>query len=285
VEGDEVSNNWKSNAQVSTAIQETRTELSPYVKRLNLSKLSRHNRGYLSYADDPVGSFIDAEAHTHVKIVSRLRNRLPEGARILDIGFFIPVVPIALSKLGFQVSSIEKLAFYDDALDDIITFSSKSYGIEVYDLDILNDDIDILGHFDAVILSAILEHLNGTPKDLLKRARSIGKRKAYYVVTVPNVAALHKRLVFLLRGIPPFPSISVYYHSFYPFTGHNREYTMQDLKYVLNQSGFDIVHLETYNRPSKISHSLRKWLFNILTQIGPQTLRDSILSIAQQSSL
>jgi 2-polyprenyl-3-methyl-5-hydroxy-6-metoxy-1,4-benzoquinol methylase len=283
METKEMSNRNKKE-EVQTAIKETRTELSPYLRQLDVRELSRHNTGYLDYVDTPVASFIDAETHTHSRIIGFLHRSLPKGAKILDIGFFIPVVPIALAKLGFKVSSIENLEFYGRALDSIISFASQSHGIEVYDLDILHDSINVMGQFDAVILSAILEHLNGTPRHLLERARHLGKREAYYVVTVPNVAALRKRLIFLLRGTPPFPPISVYYHSDYPFTGHNREYTVRDLGYVLNQSGFDILQLESYNRPSKFKRSLTSRLLNIITRIGSSSLRESIMAIAQQSN-
>lgn len=71
--------------------------------------------------------FIDAEMHTHTRIIDFINKTLPAKARIIEIGFFIPVVPIALAKLGFHVLSIENLAFYDNALNDIISLGSQSY--------------------------------------------------------------------------------------------------------------------------------------------------------------
>jgi hypothetical protein len=261
---------------------ESRAELSPFLERLDLDKLAKHNKGYLSYAKDPIGLFIDAESHTHTRVVDYLYKNLPAKATILDIGFFIPIVPITLSKLGFQVCSIENLAFYDRALDDIISYVSKSYRIDVLDIDIVNDDIGEDDRFDAVILSAILEHLNGTPKTIITRAQALGKENANYLFAVPNVAAIGKRISLLLKGSPPFPPISDYYHSAYPFTGHNREYTISDLKYILTQSGFEILHLETYNRPIKSGVPIKVWLLNILARIGPESFQESILAVSRR---
>ena len=134
-----------------------------------------------------------------------------------------------------------------------------------------------------MILSAILEHLNGTPKHLLNRTRVLGKDNAYYMIAAPNVAAIRKRISFLLTGSPPFPSISAYYHSAYPFTGHNREYSVRDLNYVLEQSGFDIIHLETYNRPTTFKRSIKDCLLSIAAVIGPKSLCESMLAVARKS--
>jgi hypothetical protein len=269
--------------EVKIAIHEAREELSPYLKRLDLEKLSKHNRGYLDYANDPVGWFIDVEMHSHARIVNFLYKTLSPKSRIMDIGFFIPVVPITLAKLGFHVSSIENLAFYDNALNDIISLASQSHGIKVLDFDILHDDIESMNQFDAVILSAILEHLNGSPKEILKRAQALGDETAYYIIVVPNVAALHKRISFLLKGAPPFPSISVYFQSAYPFTGHNREYTIRDLKYVLKQSGFETVHFETFNKPIVFNRSFKAYFLNMLARIGPESLADGIIAVSRRS--
>ena len=75
----------------------------------------------------------------------------------------------------------------------------------------------------------------------------MAKRSGYVVVEVPNVAALSRRVSFLLKGWPPFPPFSDYYHSDYPFAGHNREYTIADLEYSLEQCGLELKALETFH--------------------------------------
>lgn len=273
----------KTYVEIKKAFAETRNELAPLLKRLDLEKISKHNNGYLEYTHDRVTRFIDAEERAHIKIIENLIHLLPEKACIVDIGFFIPIIPVTLSKLGFRVISFEKLSFYGDALDELITWASSAYEIEVMDFDILNDEILIFrDRFDAVILSAILEHLNGSPRLLLERASIIGKKNAYYFFTVPNVASLQKRVSLFFKGVGPFPPICVYYNSAYPFTGHNREYSMNDLAYVLKKSGYNILKIEAFNCHIPSVHSIKDQLNRIIAKIGSESLRDSIIAIAKK---
>ena len=129
---------------------------------------------------------------------------------------------------------MEKLAFYGNSLNDIITLITNRYHVGVYDLDILTDELPIQG--DIVLLLAILEHLNGTPRHLLERAKRMVKPDGWdMIIEVPNAANLTRRLSFLIKGSPPFPPFADYYFSEYPFSGHNREYTVRDLQFALQQ--------------------------------------------------
>ncbi len=270
-------------SSVMAALIETRDELAPYLDRLDFEALSKHNRGYLGYAQDPASKFVDAEMHNHYSIVEYYTQALARGSSVMEVGFFIPVIPIALAKLGYQVEAIEKLAFYGDSLDELVDLASSRYGIRIHDLDILNDDIQMLAsRYDGVILSAILEHLNGSPKALLDRAQILGKQSALFWVSVPNAASLQKRLLMLLRGQPPFPSISDYYFSDYPFTGHNREYTLRDLTFVLEQSGFSILSLQGRNRPLRRVRSPKEYLIQLASEIGPDSVKQSLSAVVRK---
>lgn len=269
-------------SKIISLMHETRDELSPFLTRLDFEILSKHNHGYLNYAIDPISKFIDSEIHVHSRIVECFSQMLPLGSKIIDIGFFIPVVPIALAKLGYHVESIEKLELYEDSLNELIDFASHNYGIKVHDLDIINDEIQpLINRYDGVILSAFLEHLNGSPKALLEKARILGTENALFWISVPNAASFKKRLLMLLKGVPPFPPISDYYNSDYPFTGHNREYTMRDLKFVLEKSGFDIISIEGCNRSLRASSSIKEFLMRMVSQVNVDSTKESLVAIAR----
>ena len=89
--------------------------------------------------------------------------------------------------------------------------------------------------------------------------------------------------MFCTRFLRHFPTISAYYHSAYPFTGHNREYTVRDLMYVLKQSGFDIIHLETYHRPATLKRSFMECLLNIVALMGLKGLCEKMFAVAYKS--
>jgi 2-polyprenyl-3-methyl-5-hydroxy-6-metoxy-1,4-benzoquinol methylase len=266
-------------ASVLRAIREAREELSPYLQRLDFEAISQHNRGYLYYAKDPVKSFVDQELDRFLYTLNFVVQTFPKGSNILDIGLFIPIVPVALTKLGFHVESVENLAFYDNALDEIITFISSEYGISVINLDILTSNLESLSSpYDAVFLLAILEHLNGTPKYLLERAKQLVKPDGFILIELPNVAALRNRLVFLLKGYPPYPPYPDYFNSLYPFTGHNREYTIKDLEYAIEHCGLHIEKIRTFHHvPAELEkHSFTSRIIRLLEQIGPSDWRPLI---------
>jgi hypothetical protein len=271
--------NWFPTDEVTQAFRETREELSPYLINLDLEALALHNRGYLMYAKDPIRNFIDYEIIRYVKTVDFIFRTLPKGATVVDIGLFIPVIPIALSKLGYQVASVEKLAFYGNALNDIITLITNRCHVSVYDLDVLTDDLPIQGNI--VLLLAILEHLNGTPRYLLGRAKSMIKPDGYMIVEVPNAATLTRRLSFLIKGSPPYPPFADYYFSEYPFYGHNREYIVRDLRFALQQSGLRIVQLDVFHNGTPDGLPWKSRLLRANEQIGPAGWKPSIWRVVK----
>jgi len=273
---------WLPSSDVTRVIREAREELSPYLARLDIERLSQHNRGYMRYSLDSTRSFIDQEIIRYVKTVDFINETLPRDASVIDIGLFVPVVPIALAKLGFQVASVDKLAFYGGALNEMISLISDHYNVSIYDLDILNDDLDVLAaRYDVVLLLAILEHLNGTPRYLLERVKILLKTDGYIVVEVPNASSLRKRIAFLVKGAPPYPPFPDYYHSDYPFTGHNREYTVRDLKYALEHSGLEIIRMEVFHHSTPDGLSLKAGLWRFLERIGPADWKPNIWAVTQ----
>jgi hypothetical protein len=274
MEGASVQISSKSSRAVK-AILDTREEISPYLEKLEIENLSQHNKGYMRYVGNPVRDFIDKELLRHLKTVDFVDKTLPRGADIMDIGFFIPIVPIALSKLGFRVSAIEKLDYYGDSLRELILLATESYGITIHNLDILNDELR-LERYSAVLLLAILEHLNGTPRLLLERAKRMADRDGYIVIDVPNAASLSRRLLFLFRGIPPYAPFSDYFHSDYPFAGHNREYTITDLKYALAQAGLEIIRMDVFHHSSNASLSMGSRLVRFIERLGPTHWKPTI---------
>lgn len=226
--------------------------------------------------------FIDAELIRYLHTVNFIYSSFPKSALILDVGFFIPVIPIGLSKLGFGVSAIEKMSYYNGALDEIISFSAEKYGIRLFDVDLLMDNIyDLKYQFDVVLILAVLEHLNGTPKYLLEKIKNIVKPNGCIIVEVPNIATLSSRLVFLKKGKSSCAPFEDYYHSEYPFSGHNRKYTIDDLKYALDQAGFEIAQLKVFHHSVLIPQSLKARILYALELIGPPSWKPNIWAVAK----
>ena len=268
-------------SSVVKAIMETRDELEPLLKRLDIDKISKHNRGYMKYAKNPTKYFIDGELRRYIYTVNYIKSNFTKQISILDFGLFIPVVPIALTKIGFTVCAVENLKYYDGALDEIIKLCSTRYNIEVVDLNIFEENINSVSKFDLVLLLAVLEHLNGTPRFLLDRVKSVLRAGGSVIVEVPNAVSLRKRLIFLFKSKVVFSEFEDYYESEYPFSGHNREYTIADLQYALERSGFSIYKLATLHPTVIRNADFKTALLQVIEMAGPASWKPDIWAIAK----
>jgi 2-polyprenyl-3-methyl-5-hydroxy-6-metoxy-1,4-benzoquinol methylase len=268
---------------VIKAIRETRNELSPFLEQLDFRVFSKYNVGYLRYQKDPSTYFIDLEVSRFLHTANYICTNFHRSTRILDIGIFIPVLPMALSKLGFQVDAIEKLSLYENTLDPILNHITKRYNIKIYDTDIINGDLSVINnHFDIVLLMAILEHLNGSPKRLLDKCRNFLKPSGYLFADVPNIASMPKRISFLLKGTPPLPIYSDYFLSDYPFEGHNREYSFNELQFALKSTGFEIHKADFLDARLPPNAKIQTRFINAINRLGPKSWRDVIWTVSKR---
>lgn len=210
------------------------------------SALEKHNRGWRPGFLNPRQYLIDSECRF------RLAHRIIEstGAKeVLDVGGFLAAMPLALARLGFKVSIAEKFGYYGHALDGIAAHLVKNR-VEVLDAD-FTDSTERLDSrreaFDAVTCMAVAEHLAHSPKGLMDNIRHVLKPAGDLVFEVPNLAFWPKRFMLFFMGKSVLSPIEDVYHSAVPFTGHHREYTLADAKYVVEQGGFSIVSEKMYN--------------------------------------
>jgi 2-polyprenyl-3-methyl-5-hydroxy-6-metoxy-1,4-benzoquinol methylase len=270
------------NKEVIKAVIESKNEIKPFLEKLDFKKISKHNCAYLEYAQNPVKKFIDWELIRYFHTIDFIYSTFPKSATILDIGFFIPIIPMSLSKLGYKVCAIEKLSYYQGALDEIIAMTTNNYNIELLNFDLIMDMTDNLKlRFDIILLLAVLEHLNGTPRYLLDKTKLFLKSDGNLIVEVPNIASLTKRVAFFKKGIPPLQSFEEYYNSDYPFSGHNREYTIKDLKYALDHSGFDVIRLDAFHHSSVLPDNLKGKVLYAFEALGPSSWKPNIWVVAK----
>lgn len=256
-------------------------KLGPLLKEIDLENLSKHNRGYLEYEEDPVERFIYLEMNRFKKTIGYINDNIEKGTKVLDIGLFIPFIPLALNELGYDVHCAEKFALYDGSLQPVIDLCEEQ-GIHLWDYDDLFKEKRAIPEFDLVLLTAVLEHLNGSPKELLETARSLLKDGGLLNVEAPNVCSLRKRFGFLFKGNPPFPPYHAYFQSKYPFSGHNREYTTGDLEYCLVNSGFKLIRLETYMYSDPKRLPLRSKILYYIEKYRSHDWKEGIWALASK---
>lgn len=211
---------------------------------VDLSAIAKHNLGWGSFGFD---QYLRNSEARYTRALRAIRGS--GGRCILDVGGFLAAFPLALQRCGYQVAIAEKFDYYGGALDSIAGCLRRN-GIEVIDADFTEAGCDLAAvqaRFDCATCMAVAEHLANTPRPLLENIRSALKPDGGLIFEVPNLAFWPRRFSFFFRGYTVLSPIEHVYHSAIPFTGHHREYTLADARYVVREAGFSIVSEETFN--------------------------------------
>ena len=237
--------NTTSDEMFSTTYRQAVQEIMACVPA-DQAAIAKHNVGWRSGNFDPKQYLLRSETR-YLRALNLLRSA--GGKSVLDVGGFLAVFPLTLRRLGFSVSIAEKFGYYDHALDRVAD-CLKANGIEVLDIDFTepgNSVAAITSRFDAVTCMAVAEHLAHTPRHLLENIRTVLEPGGALVFEVPNLAFWTMRFAFFFKGATVLSPVDEVYHSAVPYTGHHREYTLADARYVVGQAGFEIVSEETFN--------------------------------------
>ena len=120
-------------------------------------------------------------------------------------------------------------------------------GIEVLDSSgspALLDDIDKT--FDAILFLGVIEHIPHTPKYILQYICSHLAEGGVLILDTPNLGYIYRREA-LLRGESVFLDIKRQFHTELPFQGHHREYTRDEVIWMLNEVGLSVLETELFN--------------------------------------
>ncbi len=222
----------------------------------------------------PFAGYVDGTA-TQIRERLRVLTRfVSPPARVLDIGCGGMDCTAAFQMAGFQCCGV------DDFMDDwhrvgdnrekLLAFA-KTMGINVHvqkagDVTIPSAP----GSFDVVTLMDIIEHLHGSPIDLLNTAGAMLKENGVLLITMPNSVHLNNR-ISVLCGNSNYPDVRYFYHSPEPWRSHVREYTLAETQKIVSASGFDSMYSEYYHpwAKSKLKRRLFRYLFLLMCKVVP----------------
>lgn len=271
-----------------TLSEEVYRELDHIVSDINPEIFSKHHRGMMPHFKTGLLNVLKRDELRYRKAFSeilKIKNQKPLGEyKIIDIGSLIPILPLILSKAGFNCSIVENFSFYGGELENLKSYI-LSRGIKVYDFSILQEKFPIEETFDIALFLAVIEHLPFTPKYVLENIKAILKAGGSLIVDTPNVASLGRRAIFLFMGISPLPNYTDFFHSDPPFIGHIREYSKSDLLYALKEVGFMIKEVEMFNfsftPPRRKVYYFPIYLIWCMSYIS-SNYRDYILVVAEK---
>jgi 2-polyprenyl-3-methyl-5-hydroxy-6-metoxy-1,4-benzoquinol methylase len=166
----------------------------------------------------------------------------------LDIGLSMGVVACAASMLGYKVSGVDN---QKNTEHKILSSIRRQYQVAYANYDATVDKLPFADEiFDLVNCNDMIEHLHTSPQLMLQEAKRVLRRGGAVIITTPNLAGFHNRLLLLFGG-SVHHSITDWFHS--PawkrptFTGHIREYTPREMRYMLKESGFNEISVATRN--------------------------------------
>jgi glycosyltransferase involved in cell wall biosynthesis/SAM-dependent methyltransferase len=189
---------------------------------------------------------------THqTRLVKTLEITPPGGPcdRILEMGAYLQITPALKTKLGYgevRGCYYGKLGRVDHRI--VESADGEQFACTIDHFDAEKDPFPYPdGHFTTVVCGELIEHLFEDPMHLMSEVNRILKPGGHFVVTTPNVAAL-RGIAAVLQGYHPG-----FFHAYIrPATEgaevdarHNREYTPREIHQLLENSGFDVVRLET----------------------------------------
>ena len=207
--------------------------------------------------------------------------------RVLEISSFLGVVDIALAKIGFEVYTYDIPEFQNNSkLNELYSkfnvHPSSGYLKDVWQNGLPYPD----DHFDAVILSEVVEHLNFNPLPVFQEINRILKKDGILYITTPNQVNLINRIKIILgRSIRNSISDSVTQldQTQHTICGiHWREYTLEELIQLLEIMGFAITTYTFSHMTKKNTSPFIKKIFYATTSLLCPKLADSITLISKK---
>ena len=221
-----------------------------------------------------------------VDLIARLLELLQTGVKtlenisVLDVGCGNCDLLLLLRELGIKELVAVNLfplneAVFKSKMDDI--FGEEVNQIKYLELDVDKDELPFpSGRFDCVLFFDVIEHLYD-PAFALGEISRVLARDGYLVMKTPNGANLAKRARLML-GKSPYHELKGWlwdYRFVVPrtsekkFQGHIREYTFDELKWMLNTFRLRPVFTKLYPVHSQTPRF--SWrLYNLIEKMFPR---------------
>jgi len=188
---------------------------------------------------------------THSTRLTRTLEITPPGGPgdcILEMGAYLQITPALGAKLGY---GNVRGCYYGPAgrVDRRTVISEEGERFEC-EIDLFNAEKDPFPYsgacFSTVLCCELIEHLFHDPMHLMSEVNRVLKPGGHLVLTTPNLASL-RAVSAILQGYHPG-----FFHAYIRPAAegetdarHNREYTPLEIHQLLENSGFEIIRLET----------------------------------------
>ena len=223
----------------AAGVREVLEFLSPSMQE----EIAAHNRGWQA-------GFTNFAAYLHASWIRYYRCYLHLAARstarsVCDVGGFWGAFPIALRRLGYDVTMTESLQYYSRTFEELFGFI-RSQDVNIVDLDPFEKDAVGAGTFDVVTVMAVVEHYPHSLRTFMTNITRMMADDGRIYLEVPNIAFWDKRVQMLFGHTPLVPVHDIYF-SEVPFIGHHHEFTRRELRQLAEFAGLSVVEEEAFN--------------------------------------
>ncbi len=189
------------------------------------------------------------QAHrTRLERTLEITPRGGPGDCILEMGAYLQITPALHTKLGY--GTVRGCYYGPTGRIDhrsVISTEGERFACDIDHFDAESDPFPYTDAcFATVLCCELIEHLFHDPMHLMAEVNRILKPGGHLVLTTPNVTSL-RAVSAILQGYQPgfFNAYIRPAESGETDARHNREYTPGEVRQLLQNSGFEVVRLET----------------------------------------
>lgn len=219
-------------------------EIVPLLEKINFQALEK---GQGNFDANYFATYLTQSTVRVFHLAKLLEEKQIKGGQLLDVGSFIGTFSLPLKRLGWDVVAVDRYSSFDNALEPIVNFL-KTEGVTVVETEANTEEEDLarLGQFNTVISMAVIEHIPHTPKFFLEKLRGSVSPNGLLALDTPNLTRYWSRIA-INNDRPNMQDIQSQYFSEIPFAGHHREYTLNELVWMLSTLGFDDIATKRFD--------------------------------------
>jgi len=275
------------NGRVRPTPADTPADTPAVFEQLSPQTVGAYLRRWIDPASEATGHF---RAHSHRLV--RTVQCIPLGTtqdRILELGCSLQITPALRQLLGYG----EVRGCYWGPPGEIFKASAIATDGELFDcsIDLFGPDADPFpypdDYFSTILCCELLEHLENDPMHMMSEVHRVLQPGGILVLTTPNIASL-RSIAQVLKGAHP---ASFYRYSRTrlggdPEPAHSREYTPDEVRLLLADSGFVVLSVET-GPYGEMDPKDTQWVVPVLQGLKlPTALRDDcIFAVGRKESL